>query len=106
MKKINWFKRIIIFLALSILISYIIYGSIIPPKIKEAAVGIRGKTTNIDWKYFDGTQCWEFDKKTNLLSLEIIVDCNRKCNAEYHLVSKDYFCNTETGIVTCICKSP
>jgi len=64
------------------------------------------KKVDISWKNSQGDLCWSFDKTHNLQAGDIMWDCNKACGSKYHLVSKDYKCNTETGNVTCICGSP
>lgn len=102
----DWWKWAIGIILFIFLISYMIYGTIIPPTIKSFFVGIRGNTVEIDWENWDGTRCWDFDKKSNLMALDVLGDCRKACNDEHHLVAKDYFCDTRTGTVTCICGSP
>ena len=64
------------------------------------------KKVEISWKNWDGTLCWNFDKTHNLMALDVLRACNTACNDKYHLVSKDYWCNTETSNVSCICGNP
>ena len=67
---------------------------------------IINKKVEISWQSWDGKVCWNFDKTSNLMALDVLRDCNTACNSKYHLVSKDYLCNTETSKVNCICGNP
>lgn len=103
MDKKDWFRIIIILIIITIIFSYLSYGTIIPPQISDSLISLRGNTIKIDWQSWDGTKCYEFNKKTNLMYLDVLRDCRESCVEEYHLTAKDYDCNIETGIVTCLC---
>lgn len=104
-KKSNTLIRIITIILLILLI-IVILGYLWKDYSPQITNLFAKKVVIIDWTFAGNTKCWNIDKQYNALSGNILQDCTGACSSKYHLVAKDYDCNTQNGNVTCICSSP